>query len=41
VPSTLPIQRANHTFKVFMLLLTLVLALTFILLNVMLHSIVF
>ena len=40
VPSTLPIQRANHTFKVFMLLLTLVLALTFILLNVMLHSIV-
>jgi HAMP domain-containing protein len=40
VPSALPIQRANHTFKVFMLLLTLVLILTFILLNVMLHSIV-
>lgn len=40
VPSALPIQRANHTFKVFMLLLTLVFALTFILLNVMLHSIV-
>lgn len=40
VPSALPIQRANQTFKVFMLLLTLVLLLTFILLNVMLHSIV-
>jgi HAMP domain-containing protein len=40
VPSALPIQRANHTFKVFMLLLTLVLIMTFILLNVMLHSIV-
>ncbi|TMH57543.1 MAG: DUF3365 domain-containing protein [Betaproteobacteria bacterium] len=40
VPSALPIQRANHTFKVFMLLLTLVFVLTFILLNVMLHSIV-
>jgi HAMP domain-containing protein len=40
VPSALPIQRANHTFKVFMLLLTLVLVLTFILLNVMLHTIV-
>ncbi len=40
VPSALPIQRANHTFKVFMLLLTLVLVLTFILLNIMLHSIV-
>jgi HAMP domain-containing protein len=40
VPSALPIQRANHTFKVFMLLLTLVFILTFILLNVMLHSIV-
>jgi protein-histidine pros-kinase len=40
VPSALPIQRANHTFKVFMLLLTLVLVLTFILINVMLHSIV-
>jgi HAMP domain-containing protein len=40
VPSALPIQRANHTFKVFMLLLTLVFLVTFILLNVMLHSIV-
>jgi HAMP domain-containing protein len=40
VPSTLPIQRANHTFKVFMMLLTLVLVVTFILINVMLHSIV-
>jgi HAMP domain-containing protein len=40
VPSALPIQRANHTFKVFMLLLTLVLVLTFILINVMLHTIV-
>jgi protein-histidine pros-kinase len=40
VPSALPIQRANHTFKVFMLLLTLVLVLTFILLNVMLYTIV-
>jgi HAMP domain-containing protein len=40
VPSALPIQRANHTFKVFMLLLTLVFVLTFILLNVMLYSIV-
>jgi HAMP domain-containing protein len=40
VPSALPIQRANHTFKVFMLLLTLVFVLTFILLNLMLHSIV-
>jgi len=40
VPSALPIQRASHTFKVFMLLLTLVLVVTFILINVMLHSIV-
>jgi protein-histidine pros-kinase len=40
VPSALPVQRANHTFKVFMLLLTLVFVLTFILLNVMLYSIV-
>jgi protein-histidine pros-kinase len=40
VPSALPIQRANHTFKVFMLLLTFVFVVTFILLNVMLHSIV-
>jgi HAMP domain-containing protein len=40
VPSALPVQRASHTFKVFMMLLTLVLAVTFILINVMLHSIV-
>ena len=40
VPSALPIQRANHTFKIFMLLVTLVLIVTFILINVMLHSIV-
>jgi protein-histidine pros-kinase len=40
VPSALPIQRANHTFKVFMLLLTFVFVLTFILLNVMLYAIV-
>jgi HAMP domain-containing protein len=40
VPSTLPVQRANHTFRVFMLLLTLVFAFTFILLNIMLHTIV-
>ncbi len=40
VPSALPVQRANHTFKIFMLLLTLVLIVTFILINVMLHSIV-
>jgi protein-histidine pros-kinase len=40
VPSTLPLQRASHTFKIFMLLLTLVLIVTFILINVMLHSIV-
>ena len=40
VPSALPVQRANHTFKVFMLLLTLVFLLTIILLNVMLYSIV-
>jgi len=40
VPSALPIQRADHTFKVFMLLLTLVFVLTFILLNAMLYSIV-
>jgi protein-histidine pros-kinase len=40
VPSALPVQRANHTFKVFMLLLTLVFVLTFLLLNIMLHSIV-
>jgi protein-histidine pros-kinase len=40
VPSALPVLRANHTFKVFMLLLTLVLVVTFILINVMLHTIV-
>ncbi len=40
VPSALPIQRARHTFKVFMLLLTLVLVVTFILINLMLHTIV-
>jgi len=40
VPSALPIQRASHTFKVFMLLLTLVLVVTFILINLMLHTIV-
>jgi HAMP domain-containing protein len=40
VPSVLPIQRANRTFRVFMLLLTLVFALAFILLNVMLHTMV-
>jgi protein-histidine pros-kinase len=40
VPSALPVQRANHTFKIFMLLVTLVLIVTFILINVMLHSIV-
>jgi protein-histidine pros-kinase len=40
VPSALPIQRANRTFRVFMLLLTLVFALAFVLLNVMLHTMV-
>ena len=40
VPSALPVQRASHTFKIFMLLVTLVLIVTFILINVMLHSIV-
>ena len=40
VPSALPLQRASHTFKIFMLLLALVLIVTFILINVMLHSIV-
>jgi len=40
VPGALPMQRASHTFKIFMLLLTLVLVVTFILINVMLHSIV-
>lgn len=40
VPSALPVQRANYTFKVFMLLLALVLVVTFLLVNVMLHSIV-
>jgi HAMP domain-containing protein len=40
VPSALPVQRANHTFRVFMLMLTIVFAFTFILLNVMLNTIV-
>jgi protein-histidine pros-kinase len=40
VPSALPMQRANRTFGVFMLLLVLVFALTLILLNVMLHTFV-
>jgi protein-histidine pros-kinase len=40
VPSALPIQRANRTFRVFMLMLAAVFALTFVLLNVMLHTIV-
>jgi protein-histidine pros-kinase len=40
VPSALPMQRANRTFGVFMLMLTLVFAVTFILLNVMLQTFV-
>jgi protein-histidine pros-kinase len=40
VPSALPIQRANRTFRVFMLMLAVVFALTFVLLNVMMHTIV-
>ena len=40
VPSTLPIQRANRTFLVFMLMLTVVFAFAFVLLNIMLHTIV-
>ena len=40
VPSALPIQRANRTFRVFMLMLTLVFAFTFVLLNVMLNTMV-
>jgi protein-histidine pros-kinase len=40
VPSALPVQRANRTFRVFMLLLTLVFAFTFVLLNVMLNTMV-
>ena len=40
VPSALPIQRANHTFRVFMLMLAAVFAIAFVLLNVMMHTIV-
>ena len=40
VPSALPIQRANHTFRVFMLMLAVVFAIAFVLLNVMMHTIV-
>jgi protein-histidine pros-kinase len=40
VPSALPVQRANRTFRVFMLMLAVVFALTFVLLNVMMHAIV-
>jgi protein-histidine pros-kinase len=40
VPSALPIQRANHTFRVFMLMLVAVFAIAFVLLNVMMHTIV-
>jgi protein-histidine pros-kinase len=40
VPVALPTQRANHTFWVFLLLLTLVFAATFVLLNLMLQTMV-
>lgn len=40
VPSALPVQRANHTFRVFMLMLAVVFAIAFVLLNVMMHTIV-
>jgi len=40
VPSALPIQRANRTFRVFMLMLAVVFAIAFVLLNVMMHTIV-
>src|SRR5256712_12346275 len=40
VPMTLPIKRANDTFKVFMISLTGVFAFIFIALNLMLHAIV-
>jgi len=38
VPSALPIQRAHHTFRVFMLMLAAVFAIAFVLLNVMMHT---
>jgi len=40
VPMTLPIKRANDTFKVFMISLTGVFAFIFVALNLMLHAIV-
>jgi protein-histidine pros-kinase len=40
VPVALPIQRANRTFRVFMLLFIVVFAATFVLLNVMLQTMV-
>ena len=40
VPVALPIQRANRTFRVFMLLFVIVFAAAFVLLNVMLHTMV-
>ncbi|HEX7271064.1 MAG TPA: DUF3365 domain-containing protein [Casimicrobiaceae bacterium] len=40
VPVALPTQRANHTFWVFLLLLTVVFAATFVLLNLMLQTMV-
>ena len=40
VPMTVPIARANATFRTFMLSLTAVFLATFVLLNVMLHTIV-
>jgi HAMP domain-containing protein len=40
VPAALPIQRANHTFRVFLLLFTVVFAAAFVLLNVMLQTMV-
>ena len=40
VPSVVPIQRANHTFSIFMLSLAAVLVITFVMLNLMLYSIV-
>jgi len=40
VPAQLPVQRANHTFRVFMLSLTAVFLTTMVMLNVMLYSLV-
>jgi len=40
VPMSVPIQRANETFRTFMLSLALVFVATFVLLNVMLHMMV-